>query len=204
MNPLSPVVILLRHVHGKCLLYRLAHMPACLPNYMVYVSLHIVSAWVQLWLCVLWIWQCFSTAHGSWPQDSHRHWAADCVLCSVCISAHNKKKKKKTQKLLGEIQVVMPTSARVHILISPYWFFPQGRQKLARFNAREFATLIIDILSDAKRRQQGKGLSSPTGETGMKEFTDWDSLPASVALPSLNRSTVVRLNFIRNIFLQQL
>ncbi|XP_061417302.1 ARF GTPase-activating protein GIT2-like isoform X10 [Lethenteron reissneri] len=30
----------------------------------------------------------------------------------------------------------------------------QGRQKLARFNAREFATLIIDILSDAKRRQQ--------------------------------------------------
>uniref|UniRef100_A0A7N5ZUE4 Arf-GAP domain-containing protein n=1 Tax=Anabas testudineus TaxID=64144 RepID=A0A7N5ZUE4_ANATE len=32
----------------------------------------------------------------------------------------------------------------------------QGRQKLARFNAREFATLIIDILSDAKRRQQGK------------------------------------------------
>uniref|UniRef100_A0AAR2J4W7 Arf-GAP domain-containing protein n=1 Tax=Pygocentrus nattereri TaxID=42514 RepID=A0AAR2J4W7_PYGNA len=40
----------------------------------------------------------------------------------------------------------------------------QGRQKLARFNAREFATLIIDILSDAKRRQQGKGLTSPTGE----------------------------------------
>jgi len=29
----------------------------------------------------------------------------------------------------------------------------QGRQKLARFNAREFATLIIDILADAKRRQ---------------------------------------------------
>lgn len=39
----------------------------------------------------------------------------------------------------------------------------QGRQKLARFNAREFATLIIDILSEAKRRQQGKSLSSPTG-----------------------------------------
>ncbi|KAG2459532.1 GIT1 protein, partial [Polypterus senegalus] len=37
-----------------------------------------------------------------------------------------------------------------------------GRQKLARFNAREFATLIIDILSDAKRRQHGKGLTSPT------------------------------------------
>lgn len=45
--------------------------------------------------------------------------------------------------------------------------FSQGRQKLARFNAREFATLIIDILSDAKRRQQGKGLSSPAGKTGI-------------------------------------
>ncbi|XP_006770375.1 PREDICTED: ARF GTPase-activating protein GIT2 isoform X4 [Myotis davidii] len=36
----------------------------------------------------------------------------------------------------------------------------QGRQKLARFNAHEFATLVIDILSDAKRRQQGSSLSS--------------------------------------------
>ncbi|XP_065595379.1 ARF GTPase-activating protein GIT2 isoform X3 [Cyrtonyx montezumae] len=35
----------------------------------------------------------------------------------------------------------------------------QGRQKLARFNAHEFATLVIDILSDAKRRQQGHPLS---------------------------------------------
>uniref|UniRef100_A0A8C7UWD1 G protein-coupled receptor kinase interacting ArfGAP 1 n=1 Tax=Oncorhynchus mykiss TaxID=8022 RepID=A0A8C7UWD1_ONCMY len=48
----------------------------------------------------------------------------------------------------------------------------QGRQKLARFNAREFATLIIDILSDAKRRQQGKGLSSPTGEKGRDSSLD--------------------------------
>uniref|UniRef100_A0A8C4T961 G protein-coupled receptor kinase interacting ArfGAP 2a n=1 Tax=Erpetoichthys calabaricus TaxID=27687 RepID=A0A8C4T961_ERPCA len=37
----------------------------------------------------------------------------------------------------------------------------QGRQKLARFNAHEFATLVIDILSDAKRRQQGNTVSSP-------------------------------------------
>lgn len=35
----------------------------------------------------------------------------------------------------------------------------QGRQKLARFNAHEFATLVIDILSDAKRRQQGSSVS---------------------------------------------
>ncbi|RXG73660.1 ARF GTPase-activating protein GIT2 [Armadillidium vulgare] len=31
----------------------------------------------------------------------------------------------------------------------------QGRQKLARFNAREFATLIIDILVEARRRMAG-------------------------------------------------
>ncbi|XP_008274816.1 ARF GTPase-activating protein GIT2a isoform X6 [Stegastes partitus] len=37
----------------------------------------------------------------------------------------------------------------------------QGRQKLARFNAHEFATLVIDILSDAKRRQQGNSTASP-------------------------------------------
>ncbi|XP_041855048.1 ARF GTPase-activating protein GIT2a isoform X5 [Melanotaenia boesemani] len=37
----------------------------------------------------------------------------------------------------------------------------QGRQKLARFNAYEFATLVIDILSDAKRRQQGNSSVSP-------------------------------------------
>ncbi|ROI16622.1 ARF GTPase-activating protein GIT2 [Anabarilius grahami] len=36
-----------------------------------------------------------------------------------------------------------------------------GRQKLARFNAHEFATLVIDILSDAKRRQLGNSVSSP-------------------------------------------
>ncbi|XP_075424857.1 ARF GTPase-activating protein GIT2 isoform X2 [Ascaphus truei] len=36
----------------------------------------------------------------------------------------------------------------------------QGRQKLARFNAHEFATLVIDILSDAKRRQQGNSVTA--------------------------------------------
>nr|XP_043887594.1 ARF GTPase-activating protein GIT1 isoform X5 [Solea senegalensis] len=55
----------------------------------------------------------------------------------------------------------------------------QGRQKLARFNAREFATLIIDILSDAKRRQQGKGLSSPTDQLDLgsdDDQHDYDSV----------------------------
>ncbi|XP_016317596.1 ARF GTPase-activating protein GIT1-like isoform X4 [Sinocyclocheilus anshuiensis] len=48
----------------------------------------------------------------------------------------------------------------------------QGRQKLARFNAREFATLIIDILSDAKRRQHGKGLTSPTDPLDLSQEDD--------------------------------
>ncbi|XP_059370243.1 ARF GTPase-activating protein GIT1-like isoform X2 [Carassius carassius] len=48
----------------------------------------------------------------------------------------------------------------------------QGRQKLARFNAREFATLIIDILSDAKRRQHGKGLTSPTDLLDLSQADD--------------------------------
>ncbi|KAM6463175.1 ARF GTPase-activating protein GIT1 isoform 5-T5 [Liasis olivaceus] len=60
----------------------------------------------------------------------------------------------------------------------------QGRQKLARFNAREFATLIIDILSEAKRRQQGKGLTSPTealdssvhGPSDFDDQHDYDSV----------------------------
>ncbi|XP_013869828.1 ARF GTPase-activating protein GIT2a isoform X2 [Austrofundulus limnaeus] len=37
----------------------------------------------------------------------------------------------------------------------------QGRQKLARFNAHEFVILVIDILSDAKCRQQGSSAASP-------------------------------------------
>uniref|UniRef100_A0AAR2JMB0 Arf-GAP domain-containing protein n=1 Tax=Pygocentrus nattereri TaxID=42514 RepID=A0AAR2JMB0_PYGNA len=48
----------------------------------------------------------------------------------------------------------------------------QGRQKLARFNAHEFATLVIDILTDAKRRQQG---SSPDNSQELDQ-PDYDSV----------------------------
>ncbi|XP_052801064.1 ARF GTPase-activating protein GIT2-like isoform X2 [Mya arenaria] len=51
----------------------------------------------------------------------------------------------------------------------------QGRQKLARFNAREFATLIIDILSDAKRRQTG--IAQPL--TAKEKIEKRESLPAT-------------------------
>ena len=40
------------------------------------------------------------------------------------------------------------------LLLIFFLFYHQGRQKLALFNAKEFATLIIDILNDARRREQ--------------------------------------------------
>uniref|UniRef100_A0A8C8BJQ7 GIT ArfGAP 2 n=1 Tax=Otus sunia TaxID=257818 RepID=A0A8C8BJQ7_9STRI len=58
----------------------------------------------------------------------------------------------------------------------------QGRQKLARFNAHEFATLVIDILSDAKRRQQGNPLTGSKGgnqhsnESQDNDQPDYDSV----------------------------
>ncbi|OXB73355.1 UNVERIFIED_CONTAM: hypothetical protein H355_017009 [Colinus virginianus] len=60
----------------------------------------------------------------------------------------------------------------------------QGRQKLARFNAREFATLLIDILGEAKRRQQGKSPLSPTdaldyslrSQSDLDDQHDYDSV----------------------------
>lgn len=56
------------------------------------------------------------------------------------------------------------------IFMGIYLYFFQGRQKLARFNAHEFATLVIDILSDAKRRQQGSSVSSPKGTVLQKIY----------------------------------
>ncbi|XP_054904915.1 ARF GTPase-activating protein GIT2a isoform X5 [Poeciliopsis prolifica] len=59
----------------------------------------------------------------------------------------------------------------------------QGRQKLARFNAHEFATLVIDILSDAKRRQQGNSAGSPKDNVelilkgvAVRHSSDYDSV----------------------------
>ncbi|XP_028834799.1 ARF GTPase-activating protein GIT2b isoform X3 [Denticeps clupeoides] len=67
----------------------------------------------------------------------------------------------------------------------------QGRQKLARFNAHEFATLVIDILADAKRRQIGgtvengkenvelilKGIHSQSGSDSPEaDQPDYDSV----------------------------
>uniref|UniRef100_A0A3P8Z2B8 Arf-GAP domain-containing protein n=1 Tax=Esox lucius TaxID=8010 RepID=A0A3P8Z2B8_ESOLU len=65
----------------------------------------------------------------------------------------------------------------------------QGRQKLARFNAHEFATLVIDILTDAKRRQRGtscekdielilKGIGSRHGSESQdnEDQPDYDSV----------------------------
>uniref|UniRef100_A0A4W3JHN7 G protein-coupled receptor kinase interacting ArfGAP 2b n=1 Tax=Callorhinchus milii TaxID=7868 RepID=A0A4W3JHN7_CALMI len=51
----------------------------------------------------------------------------------------------------------------------------QGRQKLARFNAHEFATLVIDILSDAKRRQLGNPITNTKG-SHENDQPDYDSV----------------------------
>uniref|UniRef100_A0A674N1L7 G protein-coupled receptor kinase interacting ArfGAP 2b n=1 Tax=Takifugu rubripes TaxID=31033 RepID=A0A674N1L7_TAKRU len=57
----------------------------------------------------------------------------------------------------------------------------QGRQKLARFSANEFATLVIDILNDAKRRQWGNACESPKdgrhdSESQDNDQPDYDSV----------------------------
>nr|XP_022339474.1 ARF GTPase-activating protein GIT2-like isoform X3 [Crassostrea virginica] len=59
----------------------------------------------------------------------------------------------------------------------------QGRQKLARFNAREFATLIIDILNDAKRRQTG--VMSP-----VQTPKEPDKLPSQVVQRKTNFNSI--------------
>ncbi|XP_053325212.1 ARF GTPase-activating protein GIT2 isoform X2 [Spea bombifrons] len=82
----------------------------------------------------------------------------------------------------------------------------QGRQKLARFNAHEFATLVIDILSDAKRRQQGNAIPTPkenvelvlksisnqnSGESQDNDQPDYDSVASDEEAelePALNKT----------------
>lgn len=55
------------------------------------------------------------------------------------------------------------TSIYLGYFFNIFFYFSQGRQKLARFSAHEFATLVIDILTDAKRRQWGNSCESPKG-----------------------------------------
>lgn len=80
----------------------------------------------------------------------------------------------------------------------------QGRQKLARFNAREFATLIIDILSEAKRRQAGipsplhtpKDKDSSSGTTSISALlTDTPCTAASAATASDTSSALVPITY---------
>ncbi|KAJ0013121.1 hypothetical protein NQD34_017455 [Periophthalmus magnuspinnatus] len=57
----------------------------------------------------------------------------------------------------------------------------EGRQKLARFSAHEFATLVIDILTDAKHRQWGNTCESPKGGINSRhnsesQDNDYDSV----------------------------
>lgn len=132
-------------------------MPTCFCNCTVCVSfLMFVYVWAHLcvWVCVKY--DCVFPQHMVIDHSSHTGSEMLTVgwIVSVLHTTHDRTFCAHMCTLYMMIQDLTPDS-----------FFSQGRQKLARFNAREFATLIIDILSDAKRRQQGKGLSSPTGET---------------------------------------
>lgn len=149
-------------------------MPVCSCNSTVYASfLMFVYVWAHVWWCVYdWMTVFF---HSTWSLTTavtqavnHRLWAGLHLRSTQLM-----------REPFRKFQTVMPVCVCMCVfmiiqVLTPDVLFSQGRQKLARFNAREFATLIIDILSDAKRRQQGKGLSSPTGKTGRKGQTDFD------------------------------
>uniref|UniRef100_A0A3Q0S6G8 GIT ArfGAP 1 n=1 Tax=Amphilophus citrinellus TaxID=61819 RepID=A0A3Q0S6G8_AMPCI len=102
---------------------------------------------------------------GRRPDHKNGHYIIPQMADSLDLSELAKAAKKKLQALNNRLfeelamDVYDEVDRRENDAVAPGLFFSQGRQKLARFNAREFATLIIDILSDAKRRQQGKGLS---------------------------------------------
>ncbi|KAG7281443.1 hypothetical protein CRUP_029892 [Coryphaenoides rupestris] len=106
---------------------------------------------------------------GRRPDHKNGHYIIPQMADSLDLSELAKAAKKKLQAVMwlttqNHSTLVTERSAVPFLPVNPEYSATrnQGRQKLARFNAREFATLIIDILSDAKRRQQGKGLSSPT------------------------------------------
>uniref|UniRef100_A0AAY4BKB4 Arf-GAP domain-containing protein n=1 Tax=Denticeps clupeoides TaxID=299321 RepID=A0AAY4BKB4_9TELE len=92
----------------------------------------------------------------------------------------------------------------------------QGRQKLARFNAHEFATLVIDILADAKRRQIGgtvengkenvelilKGIHSQSGSDSPEaDQPDYDSVASDEDIerdPVSSKDERTKLNSLQN------
>lgn len=70
--------------------------------------------------------------------------------------------------VVGMLDLTVPPYVLMHL-------FSQGRQKLARFSAHEFATLVIDILTDAKRRQWGNSCESPKGIISLSHL-EWPFL----------------------------
>ncbi len=160
-------IILVQRFSGKWSLCSLTWMPGCLCNCTVYdSSLVFVYVWAHVRWCVF---ECVLSMtvffHSTWllttvvtQAANHQLWAGVCLYSTRLMM-------ERFYHFRRHNSVRMCANCKIIKVLTPDWFFSQGRQKLARFNAREFATLIIDILSDAKRRQQGKGLSSPTGET---------------------------------------
>lgn len=107
---------------------------------------------------------CFSVAGHSEPQHSgHRHHSCAFSARQSRLLLHQKPGKGWHQYFntlwaldLTLMSYFCPLCVLIHLC-------SQGRQKLARFSAHEFATLVIDILTDAKRRQWGNSCDSPKG-----------------------------------------
>lgn len=116
----------------------------------------------------MFFWNCFSVVGHSEPQhtgDGHNGCAFP--ACQPRILVHQK-----PGKFLPACYL---WSVRHYSHMSCFGMFFQGRQKLARFSAHEFATLVIDILTDAKRRQWGNSCESPKGNVS-QFFSFWDTL----------------------------
>lgn len=110
----------------------------------------------------------FSVVGHSEPQHTcDRHHSCAFSACQPRVLVHQKPGKRMYQcrpclnfNSLCEYWIYQ----RCYLFLSfVFWYISQGRQKLARFSAHEFATLVIDILTDAKRRQWGNSCESLKG-----------------------------------------
>lgn len=117
---------------------------------------------------------CFSVVGHSEPQHTgDRHNGCAFPACQPRILVHQKPGK--------FLPVCYLWSVRHYSHVSCFGMFFQGRQKLARFSAHEFATLVIDILTDAKRRQWGNSCESPKGKVS-QFFSFWETLTFLIIL----------------------
>lgn len=143
-----------------------------------------------------------------WPLRTTAHWWQTRLWCLSCPSIPNIPPLETRQVLLLWLFSLLQKLYYQWRFLSmrfDCWLlffslvFLKGRQKLARFSAHEFATLVIDILTDAKRRQWGNSCESPKGEVPLHIFL---TLVFLLRLPCMNASVQFRvqsINIVQNI-----